>query len=103
MIDGRCPRVSAHGKTGAVGRHDVGSIPTGILANSLRKALHTLRMLAHIARMKPLYFVWNVEHRKQSATRPCRMPALVGVLLCAARLLVIPRKALSQRQGISRP
>lgn len=26
-------------------------------------------------------------HRKQSATRPCRMPALLGALLCAAGLL----------------
>lgn len=34
-------------------------------------------------------------HRKQSATRPCRMPALLGALLCAAGLLA-PGKAFSQ-------
>src|SRR5882724_9646501 len=42
-------------------------------------------------------------HRKQSATRPCRMPASLGRLLCAAGLRAIPRKALSQRLGINRP
>jgi hypothetical protein len=42
-------------------------------------------------------------HRKQSATRPCGMPASPGLLLCAAGLRAIPRKALSQRQGINRP
>ena len=42
-------------------------------------------------------------HRKQSATRPCGMPASPGMLLCAAGLRAIPRKALSQRQGINRP
>ena len=42
-------------------------------------------------------------HRKQSAPRPCGMPASPGMLLCAAGLRAIPRKALSQRQGINRP
>ena len=31
------------------------------------------------------------------------MPALLGMLLCAAGLRAIPRKAFSQRQGINRP
>src|SRR5205809_3975499 len=53
--------------------------------------------------MKPLYFVPNVEHRKQSATRPCRMPALIGMLVCAARLLAIPRKTFFQGRGMHRP
>src|SRR5438094_2274106 len=53
--------------------------------------------------MKPLYFVRNVEHRKQSATRPCRMPALIGMLVCAARLLAIPRKTFFQGRGMHRP
>src|SRR5215831_3592869 len=35
-------------------------------------------------------------HRKQSATRPCRMPALLGILLCAVGLLAIPGKTFSQ-------
>src|SRR5262249_18593888 len=47
--------------------------------------------------------VWNVEHRKQYRTRPFRMPALPGMLLCAAGLLAVPRKAFSRRQGINRP
>ena len=51
----------------------------------------------------PLDFVWNVEHGKQSRIRPFRMPALPGMLLCAAGLRALPRKALSQRQGINRP
>src|SRR5438876_11205467 len=42
-------------------------------------------------------------HRKQSRTRPCGMPASPGMLLCAAGLRAIPRKALSQRLGINRP
>src|SRR6266513_5144815 len=42
-------------------------------------------------------------HRKQSRTRPFRMPASLGRLLCAAGLRAIPRKALSQRLGINRP
>src|SRR5206468_8383506 len=51
----------------------------------------------------PLDLVWNVEHRKHSGTRRFRMPALLGMLLCAARLLVIPRKVFSHGQGINRP
>src|SRR5882672_952425 len=42
-------------------------------------------------------------HRKQSRARPFRMPASLGRLLCAAGLRAIPRKALSQGQGINRP
>src|SRR5437667_8040680 len=51
----------------------------------------------------PLELVWNVEHGKHSGTRRFRMPALLGMLLCAARLLVIPRKAFSQGQGMNTP
>src|SRR5439155_8802384 len=43
----------------------------------------------------PHDFVWNVEHQIQSATRPCRMPSLLGVLLCAAGLLA-PGKTFPQ-------
>src|SRR5215470_2663078 len=40
-------------------------------------------------------------HRKQSGARPFRLPALLGLLICAAGLLVIPGKAFSQLpQGI---
>src|SRR5215831_6164951 len=40
-------------------------------------------------------------HRKQSATRPFRMPAVFGALLCAAALLAIPGKTFSQvPQGV---
>src|SRR5215510_11625685 len=52
--------------------------------------------------MKPLYFVRNVEHRKESATRPCRMPALIRMLVCAARLPAIRRKTFFQGRGIRR-
>src|SRR5262249_10368814 len=31
--------------------------------------------------------IWNVRHQNQSATRPRRVPNLLGVLLCAAGLL----------------
>lgn len=34
----------------------------------------------------PLYFVRNVEHRKQSGTRPFRIAALLGTLLRATSL-----------------
>src|SRR5438876_10538761 len=50
----------------------------------------------------PLELVWNVEHGKHSGTRRFRMPALLGMLLCAARLLVIPRKAFSHGQEMNR-
>src|SRR6266542_3633234 len=39
---------------------------------------------------------WNVAHRKHAGTRPFRMPALLGLLLCAAGLLAIPGKAFAQ-------
>src|SRR5215467_7806426 len=45
-----------------------------------------------------LDFVWNAEYRKQSGTRSFRMPALLGMLLCAAGLLAIPEKAPAQAQ-----
>jgi hypothetical protein len=51
----------------------------------------------------PLDFVRNVEHPKQSGTRPFRMPALLGMLRCAAGLLALPGKAFFQGQGINRP
>ncbi len=35
-------------------------------------------------------------HQKQSGTRPFRMPASLGILLCAAGLLAIPGKIFSQ-------
>jgi hypothetical protein len=39
--------------------------------------------------------------QKQSGTRPFRMPASLGILLCAAGLLVVPGKTLSQMpQGV---
>src|SRR5438067_1387058 len=53
--------------------------------------------------MKPLYFAWNVGYRKQSATRSFTMPALIGMLLCAARLLAIPRKTFFQGRRMRRP
>src|SRR5438132_5766277 len=45
----------------------------------------------------PLDLVWNVELRKQ--TRPSRMPALLGALLCAAGLLASLVRAFSQVPG----
>ena len=50
-----------------------------------------------------LDLVRNFKHRKQSAIPPLRMPALLGMLVCAAGLLAIPRKAFSQGQGMNRP
>jgi len=50
-----------------------------------------------------LDFVRNVEHPKQSGTRRFRMPALLGMLLCAAEMPGIPKKAFSQGQGMNRP
>ena len=43
-----------------------------------------------------LDFVRNVAHRKQAGLRAFRMPALLGLLLCAAGLLAIPGKAVAQ-------
>ena len=51
--------------------------------------------------MKRLYVVCTVAHRKQSAPRPCTMPALVGMLLCSAGLLAILRNTFSQDQIIN--
>jgi Beta-galactosidase len=39
---------------------------------------------------------WNVAHRKHAGTRPFRMPALLGLLLCAAGLFATPGKAFAQ-------
>src|SRR6266487_422602 len=52
--------------------------------------------------MKPLYFAWNVEYRKQSAPRPRRMPALIRILLSVIRLLGVPGKTFSQSLGIKK-
>src|SRR5882724_11253752 len=43
-----------------------------------------------------LDLAWNVEHRKHAGRRLFRMPALLGLLLCAAGLLAIPGKAFAQ-------
>src|SRR5213083_1073525 len=43
----------------------------------------------------------GTSQRNWNAT--VRMPASLGMLLCAARLLVIPRKAFSQGQGMNTP
>ncbi|HEY4281762.1 MAG TPA: hypothetical protein VGM62_01775, partial [Chthoniobacterales bacterium] len=40
-------------------------------------------------------------HRKQSRTRPIRMPASLGMLLRAAGLLAVPRKAFSRGEGMN--
>jgi hypothetical protein len=42
-------------------------------------------------------------HRKQTGTRPFRMPALLGMLHCAAGLIAISGKAFFQGQGMNRP
>src|SRR5712664_40344 len=42
-------------------------------------------------------FMWgSINRRKQSATRPFRMPALLGALLCVAGLFVMPGKTFPQ-------
>ena len=41
-------------------------------------------------------FAWNVAPRKHAGRRPLRIPAFLGVLLCAAGLVAIPGKAFSQ-------
>gem|GEM_PF-5645972 len=48
--------------------------------------------------MKPLYFIGNVEYLKQYGTPLFRMPALLRMLLCAARRPVIPGKSLSRNR-----
>ena len=45
---------------------------------------------------KLLDFAWHVAPRKETGTRPFRMPALLGLLLCAAGLLAIQGKAFAQ-------
>ena len=45
---------------------------------------------------KFLDFAWHVAPRKETGTRAFRMPALLGLLLCAAGLLAIPGKAFAQ-------
>src|SRR5437899_3535044 len=50
---------------------------------------------------KTLFMGSSMNCRKQSATRPFRMPALLGALLCVAGLLVMPGKTFSQvPQGV---
>jgi len=49
------------------------------------------RITRCVSANNPLDFGRNVENRRRSATRPCRVPALLGVLLCAA-VLVAPGK-----------
>ena len=51
----------------------------------------------------PPYVASEVKHRQQTGMRPLRMPVLRCMLVCAAGLRAIPRKAFSQRQGINRP
>src|SRR5437773_9373962 len=81
-----------------------GSASTKIISKiPYEKSCIDCEQLRISAQMKPLYFVRNVEHRKQSATRPCRMLALIGMLVCAARLLAIPRKTFFQGRGMHRP
>jgi Beta-galactosidase len=46
--------------------------------------------------IKFLDFTWDAEHHKQTRMRPFRMPALLGLLLCAAGLLATPGKAFAQ-------
>src|SRR5262249_33893585 len=73
-------------------RITVGCLPTEIFGKFPKKSLASVPNSGHIARMKPLYFIWNVKYRNRSATRPFRMPAIIGVLLCAAGLRAISRK-----------
>ena len=45
----------------------------------------------------------DLSEKEITKTRPFRLPALLGRLLCAAGLLAVPRKAFSQGQGMNRP
>jgi hypothetical protein len=51
---------------------------------------------------KLLDFAWHVAPRKETGTRAFRMPALLGLLLCAAGLLAIPGKAFAQVPQVPR-
>src|SRR5262249_47935402 len=49
----------------------------------------------------PIDFVWKLEHRKHSGSRPSRMPVLLAALLCVAALFVSPGKTFSKvPQGV---
>jgi len=52
--------------------------------------------------IKFLDFAWPVAPRKETKTRPFRLPPLVGLLLCAAGLLTIPGKAFAQVPQVPR-
>src|SRR6267154_4391112 len=54
------------------------------------------RITLYMRANNPFGFVWNLEHREHSYFRCSRMPALLGVLFCAAGLFVIPGKTFSQ-------
>src|SRR5437764_868774 len=54
------------------------------------------RITLYMRANNPLRFVWNLEHREHSYFRCSRLPALLGMLLCAAGLFVIPGKTFSQ-------
>ena len=45
----------------------------------------------------------DVKHRQQTGMRTLKMPVLFGALFCAAGRFVIPKKAFSQGEGMSRP
>jgi len=45
----------------------------------------------------------DLSEKEITKTRPFRLPALLGRLLCAAGLLAVPRKAFSQGQGMNKP
>ena len=45
-----------------------------------------------------LLLAWDSKYRKQTRTRPFRMPGLFGALLCAAGLVAISETAFSQPQ-----
>src|SRR5437762_10137168 len=54
------------------------------------------RIIPYMRANNPLGFVWNLEHREHSYSRCSRMPALLGVLFCAAGLFMSPAKIFSQ-------
>jgi hypothetical protein len=45
----------------------------------------------------------DLSEKEITKTRPFRLPALLGRLLCAAGLLAVPREAFSQGQGMNKP
>src|SRR5215831_17428941 len=61
----------------------------------------TRQAKTELAQMKKTSASALAAHQKQSTTRPYNMPALLGILLCAAGLLAIPGKTFSQvPQGV---